>query len=62
MNTWNKEGERAWRKRVKTTMTELNLFKQFAICSIELRESPPHLKYVAALPCEISDKYFAEAG
>jgi len=30
---------RAWKKRVKTMMTELNLFKEFAICSIdELRD------------------------
>jgi len=37
--SWNKEGERAWKNRVKTMMTELNLFKEFAICSIdELRD------------------------
>ena len=39
MNTWNKEGERAWKKRVKTMMTELNLFTASAICSVnELRD------------------------
>jgi len=30
---------RAWKKTVKTMMTELNLFKKFAICSTdELRD------------------------
>jgi len=39
VNNWNKEGARAWKKRVKTTMTELSLFKEFAICSVdELRD------------------------
>jgi len=38
VNTCNKEA-RAWKKRVETMMTELNLFKEFAICSVdELRD------------------------
>jgi len=36
VNTWNKEGESLdWKKRVKTMMTELDLFKEFAIGSID---------------------------
>ena len=35
MNSWNKEGKSLEEERVQTMVTELNLFKEFAICRID---------------------------